>query len=512
MVVRQHLCKNLVQLGPNAFLHQMRGIPQGSILSSLLCCCVYAHLEHHRLRPVPSLHLDPPLSPAAAKAMSSSPPFRPAQRGSTDRGVRWAGNGASAPAVGSPRVQGGSGAAGKGAGAGGTQVSMEDAEAGGYKRQAGGVRAALSSPSAGNPRRKPKMARLESVRTCDRGSSTPASAPTAPAAPPQPQQASVSRPQLAVESCETAAGTLRGKGDGGGGVDRKVGEHIQDSEASLLLRVVDDFLYISADLKLARAFVRCVSCGHEDYGVEINVDKSSVNFDVQLAVPTSANNEHHAKTEEERLRSRGCRDAASAGAAGAQRHGRASQDQEHTRTVTMERAAQRELAWCGLLLDTRTLEVRRDYSRYAGGNLRDAITSAFDSKPGQRLRDRTIGAVKSKLLPILLDSTVNSPRRVRYNVYQAAAFGALVMGAHARALANMFRHSSSFFYEAVLAVMGSIFPHIKALEGSSKLAQAGVSMRVSRHVIEWLSAHAFLTVLQVTSRVKLGKKTREDGG
>ena len=177
----------------------------------------------------------------------------------------------------------------------------------------------------------------------------------------------------------------------------------------------------------------------------------------------------------------------------------------------MERAAQRELAWCGLLLDTRTLEVRRDYSRYAGGNLRDAITIAFDSKPGQRLRDRTIGAVKSKLLPILLDSTVNSPRRVRYNVYQAAAFGALVMGAHASALAHMFRHSSSFFSEAVLAVMGSIFPHIKALESSSKLAQAGVSMRVSRHEIDWLSAHAFLTVLQVTKKVKFGMKTREDG-
>jgi ABC-type nickel/cobalt efflux system permease component RcnA len=54
---------------------------------------------------------------------------------------------------------------------------------------------------------------------------------------------------------------------------------------------------------------------------------------------------------------------------------------------------------------------------------------------------------------------------------QAAVFGALVMGAHASALAAMFPHSPAFFVDAVLAVMSSIFPHIKALEGSVRLVQ-----------------------------------------
>ena len=43
------------------------------------------------------------------------------------------------------------------------------------------------------------------------------------------------------------------------------------AEASLLLRVVDDFLYISADVGMARAFVRSMACGHPDYGVEVNL-------------------------------------------------------------------------------------------------------------------------------------------------------------------------------------------------------------------------------------------------
>jgi len=34
------------------------------------CCCVYAHLEQHRLYPLPSLHLNTPLSPAAAAAVT----------------------------------------------------------------------------------------------------------------------------------------------------------------------------------------------------------------------------------------------------------------------------------------------------------------------------------------------------------------------------------------------------------------------------------------------------------
>ena len=57
------------------------------------------------------------------------------------------------------------------------------------------------------------------------------------------------------------------------------------SEASLLLRVVDDFLYISADVRMARAFVRAMACGHGDYGVAVNLDKSSVNFEVQVSIP-----------------------------------------------------------------------------------------------------------------------------------------------------------------------------------------------------------------------------------
>ena len=93
----------------------------------------------------------------------------------------------------------------------------------------------------------------------------------------------------------------------------------------------------------------------------------------------------------------------------------------------------------------------------------------------------------------------------------------------------MYRHSTAFFTNAVLAVTDSIFPHIKALECNAKLGAVGASFHITRlekknsnvlsmvtfcsrytraltyenlsfhitsHEAKWLAAHAFLTVLK----------------
>jgi hypothetical protein len=48
--LEQHLLHNLVQFGPN-FYHQITGIPQGSILSSLLCCAYIGFIENRHILP-----------------------------------------------------------------------------------------------------------------------------------------------------------------------------------------------------------------------------------------------------------------------------------------------------------------------------------------------------------------------------------------------------------------------------------------------------------------------------
>jgi len=42
----EHLHRNVVRLGRTFYL-QRTGIPQGSVLSTLLCCLFYAHMVRH---------------------------------------------------------------------------------------------------------------------------------------------------------------------------------------------------------------------------------------------------------------------------------------------------------------------------------------------------------------------------------------------------------------------------------------------------------------------------------
>lgn len=47
-LLREHITTNLVKIGPQLF-RQKDGIPQGSVLSSLLCSLFYGDMEQHKL-------------------------------------------------------------------------------------------------------------------------------------------------------------------------------------------------------------------------------------------------------------------------------------------------------------------------------------------------------------------------------------------------------------------------------------------------------------------------------
>ena len=313
-VLSQHLCNNLVQLGPHRFYLQTRGIPQGSLVSSMLCCCVYAHLEEHRLRPLPSLHLNQPLSAPAAAALTRHPNCHVSHRCASGKRADQRTRGGvcvQRPAVGGvadeARGDGEEGwetgkKEGGEKGKGGGRVGVE--KGGGAKRyqaQRDGASAQHNEGSSGVGAGVAGGKGAQGTRGKQRRSKK-ARIACPPPAPPG-EGASVG---CTAEVAQAAAGGRRARGEGGGGLgvaggmeeggdevhagvggeggeDKGAGgvDSIDAREASLLLRVVDDFLYISADLGLARAFVRTMACGHSDYGLEVNVDKSRVNFDVQ---------------------------------------------------------------------------------------------------------------------------------------------------------------------------------------------------------------------------------------
>ena len=95
---------------------------------------------------------------------------------------------------------------------------------------------------------------------------------------------------------------------------------ISEDPDSLLLRWVDDFLVITPQKSLADKFLNVMHAGIPEYGCFINHDKTLTNYDVVAA------------------------------------------DGREVKRV----GASERFPWCGFLLDTATLEVSPDISRYTG--------------------------------------------------------------------------------------------------------------------------------------------------
>lgn len=65
-------------------------------------------------------------------------------------------------------------------------------------------------------------------------------------------------------------------------LEREVLDFIQDDGKSILLRLIDDFLVISTDQRVAERFVRTMHAGVEEFGVQIKGEKSRTSFDVKI--------------------------------------------------------------------------------------------------------------------------------------------------------------------------------------------------------------------------------------
>jgi len=107
----------------------------------------------------------------------------------------------------------------------------------------------------------------------------------------------------------------------------------------LLLRFIDDFLYITTSIQHAETFVKKMHVGFPDYGSFVNADKTMVNFDIQIeGKPLYKSSKKW------------------------QVFGTEMQDY---------------FPWCGFLINTKTLEVQRDYTRY----FFNCITIPFATHP-----------------------------------------------------------------------------------------------------------------------------------
>ncbi|XP_061838312.2 telomerase reverse transcriptase isoform X1 [Nerophis lumbriciformis] len=137
----------------------------------------------------------------------------------------------------------------------------------------------------------------------------------------------------------------------------------------LLMRLVDDFLLITPDLQEAHNFLKLFLAGVPEYGLVINPQKVLVNFP-----PVSLAN---------------------------------------IRTLPSKSL----FPWCGLLLDTHSLNVHNDYSSYAGLSLRYSLTLGSVHSAGEQMRRKMMMVLRLKFHALFLDLETNSLQAVYKNIY-----------------------------------------------------------------------------------------------
>ncbi|XP_068431082.1 telomerase reverse transcriptase isoform X2 [Clinocottus analis] len=141
-----------------------------------------------------------------------------------------------------------------------------------------------------------------------------------------------------------------------------------------LMRLVDDFLLITPDLHNAQTFLKILLAGVPQYGLVVNPQKVAVNFQWAGGVASCP----------------GIR-------------------------VLPPRCL---FPWCGLLLDTQSLDVYKDYSSYANLSLRYSMTLGSFHSPGRQMRRKLMAILRLKCHPLFLDLKTNSLEAVYKNIYK----------------------------------------------------------------------------------------------
>ena len=163
----------------------------------------------------------------------------------------------------------------------------------------------------------------------------------------------------------------------------------------VLIRIVDDFLFISTSKDASQRFLSKMHKGIPELGIHINKEKTRVNYDVKVNNSDNSSN--------------------------------IAEKQIVLKHVGVRGKSMKEkfFSWCGLLFDIRTCEVRIDYSRFIGSKAVDSLTIDRACNEGINLNVRMKTFVRPRCLPLLYDRQINSQGVIMINFCQTILFCAV---------------------------------------------------------------------------------------
>jgi hypothetical protein len=232
---------------------------------------------------------------------------------------------------------------------------------------------------------------------------------------------------------------------------------------NLLTRLVDDFIFISTSQDELTTFLTRMKRGNPEFGAKINEEKTVVSTTV------------HDGTDS------------------AQQAGSNNVGDNRDKSCS----GLRMFPWCGMLFSTHTGEVFLDYSRFANGKTRDALTVDRAGAEGSKLPLRMQAFVRPRCLPILFDSAINGLKAVITNYYQMMLLGAVKTAEYLRSSEISFTNKANtdFFLRCIEQLssmaLGLIRRGLKQLSfGSAGCDKFSLSTRTT----SWLCWRAFCDV------------------
>ncbi|GAA5959406.1 hypothetical protein JCM21900_006848 [Sporobolomyces salmonicolor] len=217
--------------------------------------------------------------------------------------------------------------------------------------------------------------------------------------------------------------------------------------SSLLLRYVDDFLFISTKRDLATRFLQVMHAGIPEYGCYIASEKRLTNFDVALV------------------------------------------DGEVVPPLPRGDA----FPWCGLSIDPKTLELKLNTKLQMDKEIADQLTVQRYRKPGQAFINAI--AVKIRSHPMYTDTSYNSLSTVYSNIYQAMLVVALKFQVYVQEWSWDLRHRLGFFWRAIQQIVRFKYTALTHQASSRKARKLQVALGIKRSWVAWLGYHAFHRVL-----------------
>ncbi|CAN6467431.1 unnamed protein product [Victoria cruziana] len=227
------------------------------------------------------------------------------------------------------------------------------------------------------------------------------------------------------------------------------------STSFLLLRLIDDFLFISSSMEQAVSFFLRMYEGFEEYNCCMNSKKFCVNFDLQL--------DHGVFPKGTYVADDG---------------------------VTF-------IPWSGLLVNCHTLEVQADYTRYWGIHLSSTLTVWRSSKPGHHLKAKLCDYMRPKCHTLLYDSNINSPAVVRLNAYQAFLLCAMKFHCYVSSMPRSEIFSPTYFMEMIENSISYTYNLIKKRIHCFR-AEKGLNpiLQLKKKEVKWLGLSAYIRALK----------------